>query len=93
MLDAHSYKDWANNNNSVMVSPSEKIEAYDGMFFSKGSPFNQGNIFSFKEEAFIAGCEEAVKRYESNKINTAGLELQKKYTIDNTVSQILKLME
>jgi glycosyltransferase involved in cell wall biosynthesis len=93
ILNAHTYKDWANDNNSVMVDPSEKIEAYDNMFFTKGSPFNQGNIFSFKEEAFIAGCEQAIKRYESNKINTAGLELQKKYTIDNTVSQILKLME
>jgi glycosyltransferase involved in cell wall biosynthesis len=93
ILDAHVYKDWANKDNAVLVQPSNKIEAYDNMFFQKGSPFNQGNIFTFKEDSFIDGCEEAIKRCECNRVNSKGLELQNEFTIDNTVSKILKLME
>jgi glycosyltransferase involved in cell wall biosynthesis len=93
ILDAHSYQDWANKDNSVLVNPSGKIEVYDNMFFNKGGPFNQGNIFAFKEEAFIDGCDQAIKKCESNRINEKGLELQNIYSIDNTVSKILKLME
>lgn len=93
ILDAHVYKDWANKDNAVLVQPSNKIEVYDNMFFQKGSPFNQGNIFTFKEDSFISGCEEAIKRCESNRVNSKGLELQNEFTIDNTVSKILKLME
>lgn len=92
-LNAHAYKDWANSENSVMVEPSEKIEAYDNIFFHKGMPYNQGNIFSFKEEDFIEACEKSISRVEKNKVNENGLKLQEIYTIDNTVSKILKLMQ
>jgi glycosyltransferase involved in cell wall biosynthesis len=92
-LNAHSYKDWANEKNSILVEPSEKIEAYDNVFFSRGSPFNQGNIFTFKEDDFISSCEKVISKVEANRVNEEGLKLQKIYTIDNTVSKILKLME
>jgi len=93
ILNAHSYKDWANEDNACLVNPSGKIEAYDGMFFHKGMNVNQGNIYIFKEDDFIDGCEKAIKRFESNKVNTNGLKLQDEYTIENTVSKILKLMD
>ena len=93
ILNAHSYKDWANEDNACLVNPSGKIEAYDGMFFRQGMNVNQGNIYTFKEDDFIDGCEKAIKRFESNKINTNGLKLQDEYTIENTVSKILKLMD
>lgn len=93
ILNAHAYKDWANEENSCLVNPSAKIEAYDNMFFHKGAVTNQGNIYTFKDDDFIDGCEKAIKRFESNKINTNGLKLQEHYTVDNTMSQILKFME
>ena len=62
ILDCSSYKDWANEKNSVMVKPSGKSEVYDNIFFKKGAEFNQGSIFTFNEDEFIAGCEEAIKR-------------------------------
>jgi len=92
-LNAHSYKDWANNSNSVMVEPSEKIEVYDNMFFHKGSPYNQGNIFSFKEDDFINACEKAIDRVEKNRVNENGIALQKKYTLDETASNIIELLK
>jgi hypothetical protein len=72
------------------VEPSGKTEVYDGMFFRQGMPFNQGNVFSFDEEAFIAGCEEAIKRVESNKENTAGLSLQEDFPYSKTVELLLE---
>jgi len=93
ILNAHSYKDWANEDNACLVNPSGKIEAYDGMFFRQGMNVNQGNIYTFKEDDFIDGCEKAIKRFESNKVNSNGLKLQDEYTIENTVSKILKLMD
>ena len=93
ILNAHVYKDWANEENACLVDSCGKIEAYDNMFFHKGAVTNQGNIYTFKEEDFIDSCEKAIKRFESNKINENGLKLQEQYTSDNTLSQILKLMD
>lgn len=93
ILNAHSYKDWANKDNSVLVEPSSKIEAYDNLFFHKGNKFNQGNIFTFTKEDFIEGCEMAINRFNSNKINTNGIKLQEKFTINNTVDELLQLFK
>lgn len=93
ILDASGYKEWANEDNSVLVKPSGKIEVYDGMFFNKGQPFNQGNIFDFNEDEFIAGCEKAIEKYESNPINEEGKKIQKDFTIDKTIDKLLEIME
>lgn len=91
ILNAHAYKDWANEENSILVEPSSKIEAYDNLFFNKGQKFNQGNIFTFDDEVFLNGCEKAIKRVESSKLNKKGLELQNRFTVDKFVDNILKL--
>lgn len=88
IMDAHGYKSWANKENSVLVNPTNKIECYDGVFFNKGAPYNQGSIFDFDVDEFIVGCETAIKRIEENKINKEGLKLQSEYTIDNFVNNI-----
>ena len=88
IMDAHGYKSWANKENSVLVNPTNKIECYDGVFFNKGAPYNQGSIFDFDADEFIVGCETAIKRIEENKINKEGLKLQSEYTIDNFVDNI-----
>ncbi len=93
MLDAHSYKDWANEKNSVLVSPTEKIPAYDGKFFHEGAPFNQGNIFDFDEDEFISACETAIKRVEENRVNKAGEKLKKKFTYSKTLEALESLTE
>jgi len=92
ILNAHSYKEWANEKNSVLINPSSKIEAYDGAFFNKGQPFNQGNIFIFNDDEFIDGCEKAIKRVEDNPLNLEGLKIQKQFDSEKFVNNILNIL-
>ena len=93
IMDATGYKEWANNTNSVMITPSEKIPSADGVFFNEGTEYNQGKIYDFNEDAFIHGCEEAIKRVESNRVNEAGLKLQEEITYYKTTDKILDLIK
>jgi glycosyltransferase involved in cell wall biosynthesis len=90
ILNAHAYKDWATPENSVLVESSGKTEVYDGMFFRQGMPFNQGNIFTFDEDAFVAGCEKAIERVEKNRENEEGLKLQEEFTYAKTLDGLLE---
>lgn len=88
-LNAHGYKEWVNQKNSVIINPCGKLESHDGIFFKKGSHINQGSIFDFDDDEFIAGCEEAIKRVENNRVNVTGLELQTQFTWEKTVDGVL----
>lgn len=92
ILNAHAYKDWANEQNAVLLNPAGKEESYDGKHFHKGYPYNQGFIYTFDEDEFIHCCEQAIERFKQNKINEAGLKLQEEYTYSKTVDEILKLI-
>jgi hypothetical protein len=92
ILNASAYKDWATEENSVLVESNGKEDSADGVFFKKGSPYNQGQIFTFDEDAFIEGCEKAIERYKASPENTVGLELQNKFTYKNTVDAIMEVM-
>lgn len=93
ILNAHAHQTWATEKNSVLVNPlSEKIDCYDNVFFKKGTDINQGQYFNYKEDDFVAACEEVIKRVESNKVNTEGLKLQEEFTYAKTVDEILKLI-
>jgi len=89
ILNAHAYKGWANEKNSILVNPNSKAEAYDGMFFKKGSPFNQGNIFDFDYNEFLKACDIAIEKVKISRVNQEGLELQKKFTFQKMVDTIL----
>jgi len=93
ILNAAGHKDWANKDNSILINPSGKIPAYDGIFFHPDQPFNQGQIFDFNEDEFIAGCEEAIKRFENNRVNEDGLKLQQEFTWKKSVNNILFHLE
>jgi hypothetical protein len=92
IMNAHAYKDWANENNAILVNPSEKIDSHDGVFFREGHDFNQGQIFDFNEDEFISACETAIKKVENDKVNKEGLKLQKEFTFKKTVDSLLKLL-
>lgn len=76
ILNAHAYKDWATADKAVLLEPSGKEEAYDNKFFIKGQSFNQGNIFTFDDNQFIAACEKSVEAFSASKTNWKGYELQ-----------------
>lgn len=89
IMNAHGYKSWANEDNSVLVEPNSKIEAYDGIFFHKGHPYNQGNIYDFNGDDFVSACELAIKKVEKDKINRAGLKLQDEFSSAKLANNIL----
>ena len=93
IMNATGYKEWATPQNSVLVEPCGKIPSADGVFFQEGAEYNQGRIFDFDEDSFISGCEEAVKRVESNRLNKEGLKLQDKFTYSKTTDKILDLIK
>lgn len=92
ILNEHAYKDWANEKNSILVPSKGKIDAEDGLFFNKNSPFNQGQIFDFDEDDFLSACDKAIKKVETNATNKEGLLLQEKFTYQNTFNKILDLI-
>ena len=89
MLNANAYKEWATPENSILIEPNGKIPAYDNQFFHQGAPFNQGNIFDFNADDFISGCEEAVKRVNSNRLNIEGEKLKEKFTVEKYYDAIM----
>jgi hypothetical protein len=88
-LNAHAYKDYMNDSNSVLINPSSKIPCYDGIFFHEGQPFNQGNFYDWDEDEAIAAMEQAEQRYAINPVNIAGQEL-KKWTYEDTIKEIVE---
>lgn len=90
IMNAHSYKEWANESNSTLTQPYGKKEAYDGVFFHKNTQFNQGNIFDFNEDAFIASCETAIQKLEKDKINKEGLKTKDLFTKESLLDNIVK---
>jgi glycosyltransferase involved in cell wall biosynthesis len=93
ILNAHSYKEWANEKNSVLVEPNGKIPAYDGVFFKPNEEFNQGNIFDFCEDDFISGCEQAIEKYNKNNLNSEGIKLQEDFSLEKTLDKLLPLID
>lgn len=83
-------KDWANDSNATMVESNGKEEVYDGVFFAKGTEYNQGNLYSFDEDAFIHGCELALNKKQRQPINFEGLKLSKEFSWERTANIILE---
>jgi len=89
IMNAHGYKSWANQENSVLVEPNSKVQAYDNIFFHQGAPYNQGNIYDFDGSDFISACELAIKKTENQKLNQKGLALQKEFSSEKFLQNIL----
>lgn len=90
--NASSLKGWANNDNAILVEPSGKVKAVDGLFFSGQGPFNVGNFWNWNEADLIVAFDKVLERKNKNKINYAGLELQNKFTWQKTMDQILNVL-
>ena len=62
------------------------------MFFHKGQPYNQGNIFTFNDDEFICACERTIEKVNSNPLNENGLKLQDKFKSEELANNILKIL-
>jgi hypothetical protein len=91
LMNAHAYKTWATPEMVSFVQPVGKITAVDNMFFRNGDVFNQGQIFDFNDDEFIAACELALKKVEAKKLNETGLTLQTIYSKELFVDNVIKI--
>jgi len=91
ILNAHSYQTWATPEMCTFVQTTGKISAVDNMFFKQGEPYNQGQIFDWAEDEFIAACEAAIQKVRANKVNEAGLVLPTKYNKETFADTVLEL--
>ena len=73
-------KDWATDENAVLIKPNGKMPIYDGVFFQQGSKFNTGNFYTYSEDDLIGAFQLAINRFEANPINEAGKKLQETYS-------------
>lgn len=87
VLNETSHKDWATNENSILVNSSGQFDANDGKFFVKGSPFNQGSFYDWDVDDVTHAMEKAESKV--GQINTEGQKLADKFTYSNTVDGIL----
>ena len=87
VLNATSHKDWATEDNSILIEPSGQMPVHDGFFFSNNSPFNQGTFYTWSESEVIAAMEKAESKVDQ--INTQGQKLAEDFTYSKTVDIIL----
>lgn len=83
-----SHKDWANEENSILVEPTGKQNCYDNKFFLEGQKFNQGRYYLLNGSYIDSAMDKSVQIAKSK--NTKGLELQEKFTYKKTIEKILE---
>ncbi len=88
VTNCSAHKDWATKDNSILVEPAGMREVYDNVFFQKGGPFSQGNVYAFTAEQL----EEAMSRAEkvAKTPNPAGDALRAQHTYSKTLDAILE---
>ena len=92
IVSNHSgHKAWATKDNCILVEPDEKEDVYDGLFFSKGSNWNQGKIYKFNEEKAVTAMEKAVDL--QGNVNEGGLKTAKQFTYEKTVNKIKEIIQ
>jgi hypothetical protein len=91
VMNHTSHKDWANEDNSILIDPEISVEIYDGSFFQKGAPFNQGNMNEISEESMIEAFEKSEKLAKTH--NEKGVLLQKDFTYKNTLNKLMEVIK
>jgi hypothetical protein len=91
--NATSHKDWATEENSILVECDSHIDSHDGAFFISGQSFNQGSFPSYSENAMLEAFEKAEKRLAEQPVNTNGIKLGEQMTYANTAQKILQSFE
>tara|TARA_R100000231_G_scaffold7777_3_gene10688 strand:+ start:3217 stop:4314 length:1098 start_codon:yes stop_codon:yes gene_type:complete len=82
-----AHKDWATEENCILVNPISKQPCYDNFFFKEGNPFNQGQYYKLKGEDILEAFDKAVEK--AGQKNTEGTKLRDKFTYSKTVDSIL----
>jgi hypothetical protein len=91
VLNETSHKDWANENNAILVESSGEFDSDDKAFFQKGAPFNQGTFFDWNEDVVISKME--IAESKARNINQEGRKLATEFSYERTVDSILNQIE
>jgi len=83
-----SHKDWATNDNSILIEAVAKQPCYDNIFFKEGLTWNQGNYYLLNGQDIAGAMELSIQMAKSE--NKEGLKLQKKFTYEKTIDKILE---
>lgn len=86
-LNAHVHKDYANNENAILVEPSGERDAYDGIFFKNDGLFNCGKWFDFKDDDLADAMKKAVQ--VAGIPNRNGQKLVEKFSYKNSIDILL----
>jgi hypothetical protein len=87
VLNSTSHKDWATKENSILIEPSGEMPVFDGVFFEKNRPFNQGTFYTWTEEEAVTAMEKAEAKV--GQLNTVGVEMGDTMTYSKMVEDIL----
>lgn len=93
VLNAHAHKDYCTAENSILVEPNDIRDIFDGVFFIKGSDYNQGNQFTFDPKDAIGAMELAVDRVKNGIINTEGEKVKGDFSVARTLDIILEELQ
>lgn len=89
-----AHLDWVNefpNSNIITMQPDGLEECYDGVFFHRGSPFNQGCFHFFKPETISSAIQSAENTFMNNYQENSGELLREEFTYAKTVDSILSI--
>lgn len=90
VLNATAHKDWATQDNSILIQPSRMKEAHDGIFFHKGHPFNQGEFFDISDDEMQTAILKSIEY--AKKPNKEGEKLKEKFTYSATTESVLNII-
>ena len=82
-----AHKDWATEENSILVEPVGKQSCYDNFFFREGLSFNQGEYYKLNGDDILKSFDSALERVGQK--NTEGTKLRDKFTYSKTIDSIL----
>ena len=88
VLNHTGHKGWATKENSILIEPTGMRPVYDNVFFHKGTPFNQGNIYSVSEDRILEAFVVAESKARTE--NAEGKKLRAVHTYKNTVEKMLE---
>lgn len=91
VLNAHAHKDYATESNSILVEPAGTCNIADGVFFHDGAPFNQGNMFTFSQEAAHESFEKALDKLEKGVSVDEARKVREKFSVKRTVDTLINL--
>tara|TARA_Y100001937_G_scaffold52541_1_gene72662 strand:- start:8688 stop:9770 length:1083 start_codon:yes stop_codon:yes gene_type:complete len=91
VLNETSHKDWATEENSILVESNAKFDCYDNMFFKQGINFNQGQFYDWSVDEAVAAMEKAESKV--GQINSEGRKLAEEMSYSKTVDDILAYIQ